>query len=70
MNLNQNSTGSAMFIGASANNNMDTGLVFAPNLARFSNRQSSGSEMTFARKHLVSNDLPLPQEKKSMLKNF
>ena len=67
MNLNQNSTGSAMFIGASANNNMDTGLVFAPNLARFSNRQSSGSEMVFARKNPISSNLPLPQEKKSGL---
>ena len=37
VNLNQNNTGSAMFIGANANSNMETGLVFAPNLARFSN---------------------------------
>jgi hypothetical protein len=56
-----------MFIGASANNNMDAGLVFVPNLARFSNRQSSGSEMVFARKNPVSSNLPPPQEKKSGL---
>ena len=66
MNLNQNSTGSAMFIGANANSGIETGLVFAPHLARFSNRQSSGSE-AFATKHPVSSNLPFPQEKKSML---
>lgn len=47
VNLNQNSTGSAMFIGAACNANMEQGLVFAPNLARFSNHQSTASE--FAR---------------------
>ena len=55
-----------MFIGANANSGIETGLVFAPHLARFSNRQSSGSE-AFATKHPVSSNLPFPQEKKSML---
>ena len=54
VNLNQNSTGSAMFIGAACNANMEQGLVFAPNLARFSNRQSAASEFAMVKQPSVN----------------